>query len=256
MVTSISTLAMKCYHKKSFISSKIKSPRAPSNAAIFCPWFCSIWLVTKPLHIAAFCQAIIHALLSCFLTQTERRGLLITNNSKVVITNSFSYFSHNMLIVLPDEKNGLPALLHTLSKSKDHFNGLFEGGRYHRCQFNITMPKFKLGCGANGRIDLKKPLTSMGLQGVFEEGRADFSGITNKENLFISEIFHQAVIEVLFIYKLKLLILSLLVLKEHSNNSIGWIGRIVLKEVGLELPNMWVSNTYSSCRRFILKPLC
>ncbi|KAM3178453.1 hypothetical protein ACTXT7_002540 [Hymenolepis weldensis] len=102
---------------------------------------------------------------------------------------------HNMLIVLPDERNGLPALLHTLSKSKDYFNGLFDGGRYHRCHFDITMPKFKLGCGANGRIDLKKPLTSMGLQDVFEEGLADFSRITNKERLFISEIFHQAVIE-------------------------------------------------------------
>ncbi|VDL40117.1 unnamed protein product [Hymenolepis diminuta] len=103
---------------------------------------------------------------------------------------------HNMLIVLPDERNGLPELLRTLSKSKDYFSGLFEGGRYHRCQFDITMPKFKLGCGANDRIDLKKPLTSMGLQGVFEESRADFSRITNKERLFISEIFHQAVIEV------------------------------------------------------------
>ncbi|KAM7534353.1 hypothetical protein Aperf_G00000107496 [Anoplocephala perfoliata] len=103
---------------------------------------------------------------------------------------------HEMLIVLPDQKNGLPDLLRALAKSETLFKSLFDQSHYHSDSYELSMPKFKLGGGGDSTIDLKKPLSEMGLESVFTRGRADFSRITKKESLFISNIFHQAVIEV------------------------------------------------------------
>ncbi|KAM7534552.1 hypothetical protein Aperf_G00000107518 [Anoplocephala perfoliata] len=100
---------------------------------------------------------------------------------------------HEMLIVLPDRKNGLPQLLNSLAESEPHFKSLFDQSRFSRGRFVLSMPKFKLG-GVS--IDLKKPLIEMGLESVFMESRADLSRITESERLYISSIFHQAVIEV------------------------------------------------------------
>ncbi|KAM7533949.1 hypothetical protein Aperf_G00000107526 [Anoplocephala perfoliata] len=98
-----------------------------------------------------------------------------------------------MLIVLPNKKNGLPQLLNTLAKSEPHFKSLFNQSRFSRFTFELSKPKFKLG---GDSIDLKKALIEMGLESAFMESRADFSRITENEQLYISSFFHQAVIEV------------------------------------------------------------
>ncbi len=99
-----------------------------------------------------------------------------------------------MLIVLPKQNDGLPALLTKLLEpaSLPTFKKLFSKSTYGKRRFMFHMPKFTLG---GDSIDLKEHLSVLGMNEVFTD-QADFSGITGKKNLFIGGVMHQAVIEV------------------------------------------------------------
>ena len=56
----------------------------------------------------------------------------------------------------------------------------------------VYIPEFKL----EERYELKTILTSMGMGDAFSRGRANFSGMSGKNDLFLSEVFHQASVEV------------------------------------------------------------
>ena len=56
----------------------------------------------------------------------------------------------------------------------------------------VYIPEFKL----EERYELKTILTSMGMGDAFSQGRANFSGMSGKNDLFLSEVFHQASVEV------------------------------------------------------------
>ncbi|KAL5104175.1 Serpin B10 [Taenia crassiceps] len=103
---------------------------------------------------------------------------------------------HDMLIVLPNAKDGLPELLEKIADPRHflHFKDLFNKSKYELTDVDLFLPKFKLG-GVES-LDLKKPLSAMGLETVFNHNLADFSHITKKEKLHISSVVHQAVIEV------------------------------------------------------------
>ncbi len=99
-----------------------------------------------------------------------------------------------MLIVLPKQNDGLPALLTKLldPTSLPTFTKLFSKFTYSMKRFMFHMPKFTLG---GDSVDLKDHLRVLGMNEVFTD-QADFSGITGKRNLFIDSVMHQAVIEV------------------------------------------------------------
>ncbi|XDA88492.1 hypothetical protein R6Z07M_018134 [Ovis aries] len=56
----------------------------------------------------------------------------------------------------------------------------------------VYIPEFKL----EERYELKTILTSMGMGDAFSQGRANFSGMSGNNDLFLSEVFHQASVEV------------------------------------------------------------
>ena len=56
----------------------------------------------------------------------------------------------------------------------------------------VYLPKFKF----QSKYYLKDTLEAMGMRDAFDERRADFSGMTVKKDLCISQVFHQADIEV------------------------------------------------------------
>ncbi len=56
----------------------------------------------------------------------------------------------------------------------------------------LTLPRF----GIETQADLVVALSAMGMPLAFDAGRADFSGITTAEQLFISAVIHQANIDV------------------------------------------------------------
>jgi len=57
---------------------------------------------------------------------------------------------------------------------------------------DLSFPKFE----TNVRSDLKGPLKKLGLEVAFDSGLADFSGITQKTRLYVSDVVHQAFVKV------------------------------------------------------------
>jgi serpin B len=56
----------------------------------------------------------------------------------------------------------------------------------------LTLPRFKI----ETKSDLSSVLAQMGMPLAFDPSRADFSGITTQEQLYISRVVHQANIAV------------------------------------------------------------
>ena len=57
---------------------------------------------------------------------------------------------------------------------------------------NLALPKF----GIDAKLELKDVLAAMGMPTAFDGDRADFSGITKEEMLYITAVIHQANIDV------------------------------------------------------------
>lgn len=91
-----------------------------------------------------------------------------------------------MYIVLPDARSGLPELL----KQADEVHWTDWIKQMKPADGSICMPKFKLGYSTS----LREPLIALGMQSTFAD--ADFSGMTDSEQLFVSDIVHKSYLEV------------------------------------------------------------
>jgi serpin B len=92
----------------------------------------------------------------------------------------------SMVIILPDP--GQFALFEeTIEYQK--IKGIIES--LERREVRLRMPKFEF----DSSFSLKKALTEMGMPVAFSEG-ADFSGMTGKKDLFISDVIHKAFVSV------------------------------------------------------------
>lgn len=94
----------------------------------------------------------------------------------------------SMCIFLPDSRYGLAKVEKSLTL--DTMNKMLDTA--HREMVNLKLPKFKLEY-QNMLVDTLK---SLGIEDIFELGKADLSGITEAEDLFVSDVAHMAVIEV------------------------------------------------------------
>ena len=70
----------------------------------------------------------------------------------------------------------------------DKINSKVPGHRIHEKEVAIAIPKFRIESTHN----LKDSLKRIGLKHMFEGGKADFSGITDTKELFVSEVFQKA----------------------------------------------------------------
>ncbi|XP_036014126.1 serine proteinase inhibitor member 6C isoform X1 [Mus musculus] len=96
----------------------------------------------------------------------------------------------NMIIMLPDEH----VELSTVEKEITH-EKFIEWTRLDRMKgekVEVFLPWFKL----EENYDMKDVLCKLGMTDAFEEGRADFSGISSKQGLFLSNVIHKSVVEV------------------------------------------------------------
>ncbi|CDW61167.1 Serpin-like protein [Trichuris trichiura] len=93
-----------------------------------------------------------------------------------------------MYFVLPKEKFGLKNMMTKLNAKKllDLFDSAIER------QVEVHIPKFKL----EYELKLKQTLQRFGLTDMFSERLANFSKITGKRDLYVSEAFHKAFIEI------------------------------------------------------------
>jgi serpin B len=92
-----------------------------------------------------------------------------------------------MVVLLPRSGKELTKLESTLSL--ESLDRLLGGLRPQRVA--VTMPKLKL----QTKYDLKTPLRNMGMNLAFDAIDADFRGISSGEGLYITDVVHQAFLE-------------------------------------------------------------
>ncbi len=78
-----------------------------------------------------------------------------------------------------------------MSKVTD-LNSILKFGQ--KTKVEVTLPRFKL----ESQFDLVEPLKQLGMTNMFDEAKADFSGMTGGANkgLFVSQVAQKAFIEV------------------------------------------------------------
>jgi len=93
----------------------------------------------------------------------------------------------SMVVLLPTKADGLASLEKSLDrKTLERWLEKLE-----RKTVRVTLPRFKL----ESRCDLATTLKAMGMTDAFG-GAADFSGMTGRRELFISQVIHQTCVEV------------------------------------------------------------
>lgn len=94
----------------------------------------------------------------------------------------------SMIVFLPKTRDGLEKMEKSLTPGKltDYLKKL------RTTDVIVHLPKFKL----TSEFSLKKILSALGMPDAFSPLKADFSGMTKKEKLFISAVLHKAFVDV------------------------------------------------------------
>lgn len=120
------------------------------------------------------------------MNQTDRFGYAEDDNVQV-LELPYTGDDLSMVIVLPRKTDGIGELDKMLTAEK--LNGWL--AKLPRQKVIVSIPKFKMTC----EFSLAKILESMGMPDAFSRA-ADFSGMTGKQDLFISAVIHKAFVEV------------------------------------------------------------
>jgi serpin B len=98
---------------------------------------------------------------------------------------------YSMVIVLPDDPKGLPAVEKALTA--EALDGWLTSAKSTRVALGV--PRFKIEPGE--AIQLRKPLETLGVVTAWDASKADFTGMAPKDaQLVISDAFHKAFIAV------------------------------------------------------------
>jgi serpin B len=94
----------------------------------------------------------------------------------------------SMVVLLPRKPGGLAALEKGLTP------GILDDwlGKLANHLVDVTLPRFKV----TSQFSLKRTLTSLGMADAFTERSADFSGIEEEKDLYLSAVVHKAFVEV------------------------------------------------------------
>jgi serpin B len=94
----------------------------------------------------------------------------------------------SMIVFLPKTVDGLTAFEKNLTSARlDEWLGKMKPR-----MVALELPKFKF----TAEFSLKKTLSAMGMPTAFDARAADFSGMTTREPLFISDVVHKAYVDV------------------------------------------------------------
>ena len=97
----------------------------------------------------------------------------------------------SMILVLPAEGKTLVDLEKSMAKIPNINDALKFGTR--KVKVELTLPKFKL----ESQIELNEPLMALGMKDMFDQAKADFSGMTGgPKSLFVSAVVQKAFVEV------------------------------------------------------------
>uniref|UniRef100_A0A8C6MR83 Serine (or cysteine) peptidase inhibitor, clade B, member 2 n=1 Tax=Mus spicilegus TaxID=10103 RepID=A0A8C6MR83_MUSSI len=100
----------------------------------------------------------------------------------------------SMFLLLPDEIEDASTGLELLESEINfaNFNKWISKDTLDEDDVVVYIPKFKLAQS----YELKSILQSMGMEDAFNKGKANFSGMSERNDLFLSEVFHQASVDV------------------------------------------------------------
>uniref|UniRef100_A0A803VZ90 Serpin B10 n=1 Tax=Ficedula albicollis TaxID=59894 RepID=A0A803VZ90_FICAL len=96
----------------------------------------------------------------------------------------------SMFILLPDDISDNTTGLEELTYEK--LAEWTKPDNMMKAEVDLYLPKLKM----EENYDLKSPLSSMGIRNAFDPGQADFTGMSAKKDLFISQVIHKAFVEV------------------------------------------------------------
>ncbi|XP_041039650.1 leukocyte elastase inhibitor-like isoform X3 [Carcharodon carcharias] len=100
----------------------------------------------------------------------------------------------SMIILLPDDimddSTGLKQLEKALTFEK--LQEWTHPNQMHTMDVHVRLPKFKL----EDEYELSSPLSSLGMQDLFEVSRADLSGMSGARDLSVSKVAHKSFVEV------------------------------------------------------------
>lgn len=96
----------------------------------------------------------------------------------------------NMIIMLPDEDRDLKSVESALTYEK--FKEWTRMDMMDDGKVEVLLPKFKL----EENYDLEAVLGELGMTLAFDQGSADFSGMSSKRDLCLSKVVHKAFVEV------------------------------------------------------------
>ncbi|XP_044513853.1 serpin B6-like isoform X2 [Gracilinanus agilis] len=96
----------------------------------------------------------------------------------------------SMVIILPDENIDLNRVEAELTYEK--FIAWTRPDKMKITEVGVFLPKFKL----EEHYDMESLLRSLGILDAFEGGKADFSGMSAQEGLFLSKVLHKSYVEV------------------------------------------------------------
>ncbi|MBN2591300.1 MAG: serpin family protein [Sedimentisphaerales bacterium] len=95
----------------------------------------------------------------------------------------------SMLIILPKTIGDMDKIESDLNSSEILQSNIKQ---MRKREVDVYLPKFKMTCGS---IDITKILSQMGMKEAFSNN-ADFSGMSERKDLFISNVLHKAFVEV------------------------------------------------------------
>lgn len=100
----------------------------------------------------------------------------------------------SMFLLLPDEIANVSTGLELLESelTYDKLNNWISKDTMAEDDVEVYLPQFKL----EEHYELKPILRSMGMNDAFIKGQANFLGMSEEDDLFLSEVFHQAAVDV------------------------------------------------------------
>ena len=125
---------------------------------------------------------------NCSMMHSKEKLYVSDENAQGFIKN-YKGGMYAFMAILPNEGVSLSDYVKSLTAEK--FAKLY-ASKSEAYNVFAKMPKFKYDYGKN----LNDTLKQMGITDAFDEGSADFSGMTEQQKLFISNVFHKTHIEV------------------------------------------------------------
>lgn len=123
---------------------------------------------------------------SVHMMSLEKKTFRIQNSSNFsALEIPYKNKRFNMIIMLPKEGSDLKACEAEAINHNDWFKGWAQ-------QIKLKLPRFEIDYS----VSLRSALRSLGMEDAFDEQKADFSRISESENLFVSKVIHASKIQV------------------------------------------------------------